>query len=176
MKIEIRKLLPNESISYREMRLECLKNYPEYFTTNYQDEKTKDKLFFQPFIEQSSTGNFVVGAFHNNNLVGISGFVRQESKKTDHGGMIIQVYVTPEYQGRNIGSDITKSTLNEAFKIDGVEQIEIGVVSSNEKAVRIYTNMGFQEYGMQKNFLKIDNMYYDHKMMMIFKNKFAIAS
>ena len=74
MKIQIRKLLPNESISYREIRLQCLKNYPEYFTTNYQDEKTKDKLFFQPFIEHSNTSNFVIGAFHNNNLIGISGF------------------------------------------------------------------------------------------------------
>ena len=97
------------------------------------------------------------------------GFKRHESKKTNHGGIIIQVYVTPEYQGRNIGSNITKSTLNEAFKINGIEQIEIGVVSSNEKAERLYTNMGFKEYGMQKNFLKIDNIYFDHKMMMIFK-------
>lgn len=172
MDILIRKLLPNESISYREIRLQCLKNYPDYFITNYQDEKTREKLFFQPFIEQSDKDNFVIGAFHDNNLIGISGFNRHERKKINHGGIIIQVYVKSDYQGMNIGSNMIKSTIEEAFKIDGVEQIEIGVISINENAEKIYKKIGFEEYGLQKNFLKIDGVYYDHKMMMIFKNHF----
>jgi RimJ/RimL family protein N-acetyltransferase len=172
MEIQIRKLLPNESISYREIRLQCLKNYPEFFTTNYEDEKTKDKLFFQPYIEQSHTSNFVIGAFHKESLIGISGFNRHDRKKTNHGGIIIQVYVKPEYQGKNIGSDMIRFTLNEAFKIAGIEQVEIGVISINEKADKIYKNLGFETYGMHKNFLKIGNSYYDHKLMMIFKNQY----
>ena len=172
MDIHIRKLLPNESIVYRELRLQCLKNYPKHFTTNYQDEKAKEKLFFQPYIEQSNKDNFVIGAFHKTTLIGISGFKRHERKKINHSGIIIQVYVNPKYQNRNIGSNIIKSTLHEAFKINGIEQIEIGVVSINEKAEKIYKQMGFEEFGLQKNFLKIDNVYYDHKMMIIFKNQF----
>lgn len=174
MEIQIRKLLPNESISYREIRLQCLKRYPEYFTTNYQDEKTKEKLFFQSFIEQSNKSNFVIGAFNDNKLIGISGFKRHERIKTNHGGIIIQVYVQDNYQGRNIGSNIIKQTLNEAFKIDGIEQVEIGVIAINEKAEKIYKNIGFEEYGLHKKFLKIDNSYYDHKLMIIFKEQFII--
>ena len=172
MEIKIRKLLPNESNSYRELRLQCLKNYPEYFTTNYQDEKTKEKLFFQPFIEQSDTDNFVIGAFDNNLLIGISGFMRHQRNKVNHSGKIIQVYVNPQYQGKHIGFNITNHTLNEAFKVNGIEQIEIGVIVCNEKADKIYKKLGFEEFGLQKNFLKIDNAYYDHKMMMIFKHQF----
>ena len=52
MEIQLKKLQPHESISYREIRLECLKNFPKNFGSNYQDEKTKAKLFFQPYIEQ----------------------------------------------------------------------------------------------------------------------------
>jgi len=173
MDIQIRKLLPNESISYQELRLQCLKNYPKYFTTNYKDEKTKKKLFFQPHIEKSDTNIFVIGAFNNNNLIGISGFKRHDRKKINHGGIIIQVYVNPEYQGKNIGSNIIKHTLNEAFKLNGIEQIEIGVISINDNAEKIYKKMGFEEFGLQKNYLKIDSVYYDHKMMMIFKNQYT---
>ena len=175
MEIEIRKLLPNESNSYRDIRLQCLKKYPKNFTSNYQDEKAKEKLFFQPFIENSNTNNFVIGAFHNTKLVGISGFNRHEREKINHSGIIIQVYITPEYQGQNIGSNIIKSTLNEAFKINGIEQVEIDVIAINKKAAKIYEKIGFEEYGLQKNFLKIDNDYYDHKMMMIFKNQYRIS-
>ena len=71
MEIEIRKLLPNESLLYRKLRLECLKHYPNHFTSNYQDEKKKDKLLFQPFIERANKDNFVVGAFQNKELIGI---------------------------------------------------------------------------------------------------------
>jgi RimJ/RimL family protein N-acetyltransferase len=172
MEIEIRKILPNEFNSYREIRLQCLKKFPIYFTSNYQDEKTKEKLFFQSYIENSDANNFVVGAFHKNSLVGISGFKRYARKKIDHRGIIIQVYVNPEYQGKKIGQKIIKSTLDEAFKLNGIEQVEIDVITSNENAEKIYTKIGFEEYGIQKNFLKIDDTYYDHKMMMIFKHQY----
>lgn len=172
MDIKIRKLLPNESNSYRELRLQCLKTYPQHFSSNYQDEKRKEKLFFQPCIETCDTNNFVIGAFHESKLIGISGFNRYEKNKISHIGIIIQVYVTPEYQGKQIGFNLVKSTLSEAFKINGIEQIEIGVISSNKNADKIYANLGFETFGIQKHYLKIDNHYYDHKMMMIFKNQF----
>ncbi|WP_456437151.1 GNAT family N-acetyltransferase [Psychroserpens sp.] len=171
MDIKIRKLLPNESNSYRVLRLECLKNYPKNFTSNYQDEKAKPKLLFQPYIETSDLNNFVIGAFQNNNLVGICGFNRHERTKVNHSGIIIQVYVNPEYQGNSIGLNIVKSTLDEAFKINGIEQIEIDVITVNKNAAKIYEKIGFETYGIQNNFLKIDDSYYDHKMMMIFKNQ-----
>ncbi|MCB0383062.1 MAG: GNAT family N-acetyltransferase, partial [Psychroserpens sp.] len=108
MDIDIRKLHPNESHSYRELRLECLKNFPQNFTSNYEDEKAKDVLFFQPYIEHSNPNNFVVGAFHNNHLIGISGFKRYEADKINHIGIIIQVYVNPEYQAKSVGLNIVK--------------------------------------------------------------------
>lgn len=172
MDIQTRKLLPNESNAYREIRLECLKKYPNNFTSNYQEEKAKTKLFFQPFIEESNNNNFVIGAFHNSSLVGISGFKRHDNKKTERRGLIIQVYVQPEYHGKHIGLLLIKSTLKEAFKINGIEQIEIDVIASNHNAESIYKKAGFEAYGIQKNFLKIENSYYDHKMMMIFKTSF----
>ncbi len=172
MEIQIRKLLPNESNSYRELRLQCLETYPEYFTTNYQDEKTKNKLFFQPYIENSDENNFVIGAFHKNTLVGISGFKRHEKHKTNHSGIIIQVYVNKEYQGMKIGSKIIKSTIDEAFKLTGIEQIEIGVISTNINAERVYRNLGFETFCLHKKFLKIDGQYYDHLMMILFKNQY----
>lgn len=173
MEIQIRKLLPDESMYYKELRLQCLKEYPEYFTTNYHDEKLKEKLFFQPFIENSDKDNFVIGAFHHHDLIGISGFKRHEKHKTNHSGIIIQVYVNPEYQGKNIGSKIIKTTIDEAFKLDGIEQIEIGVISINENAEKMYKKIGFKEFGLLKNFMKVNNLYYDHRMMMLFKNQYS---
>ncbi|TVZ25847.1 RimJ/RimL family protein N-acetyltransferase [Gillisia sp. Hel_I_86] len=172
MKIVFRKLQKKESNSYRELRLECLKIYPENFGSNYHDEKVKDKLFFQPYIENSNTANFVIGGFDNEKLIALCGFHRYEAKKTRHRGTIIQVYVKQEYQGKNIGLDILKSTLNKAFQIDGIEQIELGVITTNSGAEKTYKKLGFKEYGVQKNYLKIGSNYFDHKMMVIYANQY----
>ena len=85
------------------------------------------------------------------------------------------MYVNPEYQGNSIGLNIVKSTLEEAFKINGIEQIEIDVITVNKNAAKIYEKIGFETYGIQKNFLKINDSYYDHKMMMIFKNRYMTS-
>lgn len=174
MDIQIRKLQPNESNSYRELRLQCLKNYPMHFTSNYLDELAKEKLFFQNHIEQSNVNNFVLGAFLDDTLVGISGFNRYDSKKIEHKGRIIQVYVNPDYQGQQIGFKLIKHTITDAFKIKAIEQIEIDVISSNKQAAKLYKKIGFEAYGIQKNFMKVGNDYYDHIMMMLFKNLYIV--
>ncbi|WP_299110975.1 GNAT family protein [uncultured Winogradskyella sp.] len=172
MEVQIRKLCPEESNSYRKMRLECLKNYPFNFTSDFNTEKEKVKLFFQSSIEASDPNNFVIGAYNGYDLIGISGFNRYKKIKIAHKGRIIQVYVSPNYQRQNIGLRLIKYTIEEAFKISGIEQIEIAAIATNKNAERLYKKIGFIEYGTQKNFMKVDNTYYDHKMMILFKNQY----
>lgn len=82
----IRKLLPVESIAYRNIRLECLKKYPDNFGANYQYEIIKAKLLFQTPIEEADKNNFVVGAFKENALLGISGIIRFDGEKMKQRG------------------------------------------------------------------------------------------
>lgn len=173
MEIQYRKLTPEESNVYREIRLECLKNFPLNFCSEYHSEKQKKKLFFQTHIENSNPDIFMIGAFNDRKLIGIAGFSRHSDTKTNHRGRIIQVYVRPGYQGKNIGFNILAATLKEAFELKGIEQIEIEVLTSNVKAENLYRKIGFQECGLHENFLKIDNDYFDHKMMVIFKDQYV---
>lgn len=172
MEIQYRKLRPEESAANRIIRLECLKNYPVNFGSDYQIEKGKEKLFFQPHIEIRNPKIFMVGAFFDGRLIAISGFCRYDTLKTKHRGRIIQVYVKPEFQGRNIGFSIIENTLEKAFRLNEMEQVEIDVLTTNTTAERLYRKLGFNEYGIQKNYLKIGNEYLDHKMMVIFKEEF----
>ena len=172
MSIQIRKLTPNESNLYRKIRLECLREYPENFSSDFEVEKSKKTLFFQPFIESSSTNNFIIGAFHENNLIGICGFNRYDKAKTNHRGRIIHVYVTPSYQGHNIGHGLVKATVDNVFKTTDTEQIEINVLTTNTKAKGIYERLGFESYGIQKRSLKINGDYHDQNMMVLFKNQY----
>ncbi|WP_228851753.1 GNAT family N-acetyltransferase [Aegicerativicinus sediminis] len=172
MNIQFRRLLPHESSLYRTIRLECLKQYPENFGSNYQDEIKKKKLFFEDHLENENPDNFVIGGFYNDRLIAISGFNRYDSLKTKHRGRIIQVYVTPEFQGHNIGFNLVKATVEEAFNNEEIEQIEIDVLVNNTKAESIYSKIGFKTYGIQEKYLKIGEMYFNHRMMYIFADNY----
>ncbi|TYA57329.1 GNAT family N-acetyltransferase [Formosa maritima] len=153
MDLQFRKLKANESNLYREIRLESLKKFPKNFGSSYKSESKITSSFFQSYIELQDINNFVIGAFYKDSLIGISGFNRYVAEKTKHRGRIIQVYVKSEFQGQQIGSKIIRKTLREAFKISEIEQIEINVLTTNEKTEILYSKLGFKTYGTQKQYL-----------------------
>lgn len=150
----IRKLKPKESHLYREIRLECLKLYPNNFSSIYEVEKSKSHLFFQPHIEDSNNNQFVIGAFQYKQLIGISGFNRYNEEKLNQGGRIVQVYVTPKFQGQNIGQQMVTATLKAAFETTEIDHIDIGVMATNQIAKSIYETIGFKLVGTEKIYKK----------------------
>ena len=169
MSIQFRKLQPAESRQYRETRLESLKIYPNSFGSSYEVESARPKLAFEISIEQQSDTKFIVGAFDEEKLAGICGFVQEEGTKTCHRGLIIQMYIKPEYQGRKLGLQLIQSTIALAFQLPGLEQIVLGVITHNEPAKRIYEQAGFKPFGLHPRYLKVGNEYFDEQLMVIFK-------
>ena len=93
MDIIYRRLKPTESLIYRELRLECLKNHPESFGSSYESQATLSQLAYEKFIKESNPQQFVVGAFAQDQLIGICAFAQELKTKRAHEGTIIQVYV-----------------------------------------------------------------------------------
>ena len=171
MSIQFRKLKPAESQQYRETRLESLKNYPNSFGSSYEMESARPKLAFEISIEQQSDTKFIVGAFDKEKLAGICGFVQEEGIKTCHRGLIIQMYIRPEYQGRKLGLQLIQTTIDLAFQLPVLEQIVLGVITNNEPAKRIYEQAGFKPFGLHPHYLKVGNDYFDEQLMVIFKSR-----
>jgi len=171
MAIHYRKLLPPDTTQYRAIRLEALKLFPESFGSDYESEAAKPKLGFEINIEQQLPDAFIVGAFDDDKLFGICGFVRELRPKTKHRGLIIQMYIQPAYQGRKRGLHLLQATMAEAFKIPEVDQIVLGVISHNISALKTYRQAGFKEFGTHPNYLKTGDRYFDEKLMVIFRNQ-----
>ncbi len=167
MPITYRKLQPNESTLYREIRMEALKNNRDSFATTYEDEMAKPKLHFERCIEEQTPNRFTAGAFEDENLIGICSFMQEERGKEQHKGWIMQMYVKPAYKGRKIGFHLLSTAVQLAFEIPAVEQLLLGVMSTNIAANRIYEQAGFVEYGFHKGYTKEEGRYVDERMMML---------
>lgn len=146
MEIDFKPLASSESNEYREIRLESLKKFPDFFSASYEDTVKTDKLSIESDIENQTFNKFVCGAFFENKLIGICTFVKNELNI----GNIYQMYVKPEFQGHNIGKQLLMETLKEAEKRFSKIEISLEVQTNNYKAIELYEKVGFERVSEEK--------------------------
>lgn len=172
MSIIIRKLQPHESSIYREVRLSCLKNVPQYFGSTYEEEVLNPRLMFETFIENGAPDHVMFGAFDEGRLIGITGFNRMARQRAMHRGEIVQVYVDSKYRGQNLGEKLIRRALEYAFTLDGIEQVQLSVIASNQTAIQLYEKLGFKTFGVQPRYFKVEDTYMDQQFMQLFKSDY----
>jgi len=167
MAIITRILQPHDAPAYRRTRLEGLRLCPGSFGSTYEEENAKPKLAFEHFIEVQTPGRFIAGAFDGENLAGICGFAGDESNRNRHKGQVIQMFVQPAYTNKGIGLQLLQKVMETAFKLPGVEQLILGVVTDNTNAIKLYEKAGFITYGIHRNYFKDEDGSYLHQQFMV---------
>lgn len=165
--MEIRQLTPLDAEEYLNIRLEALKNNPSSFASSFEESKhqTADK-----FKERFSTSahSFTFGVFEKSELIGIGTLIRESLIKLNHRANIVAMYIKSEHRKKGIGKALLLHLVNKAKKLNGVEQINISVVTLNAPARKLYSSCGFEVFGIEKRALKHDNIYYDEEYMVLF--------
>ena len=111
--------------SYDKIRTLALDTYPEAFLSSNTSERADRKNKYISTIENDF--NFIMGAFDIDNLVGIVTFIRENREKSKHKGGIFAMFLKTEYQGKGIATKLLELTLDKAFQIKGLKQINLGV-------------------------------------------------
>ncbi len=158
-RILIRRLDPAEAAAYRQIRLEALRRNPEAFGSTFAAESERPPERFTERV----TNCPVFGAFWNDALVGMAGFVRREGAKDAHKGMLWGMYVQPGSRKAGVGRRLAEAVID--FAHQQVEILQLTVVSENQPARRLYAKLGFIEYGIEHHALKQDGRYYDEVLM-----------
>ncbi len=145
--ITYRRLSTVDAPQYRAIRLEALKAHPDKFGSDYEQQRRLPKLKFEQILEDAGQDSFMIGAFAEDELIGICGFLDffpGNPYNLEKTGVVIQMYVRAEYSGRKIGLTLINKTIEEAFKLPQIDQIYLEVVEGNISAIRIYQQAGFQ--------------------------------
>ncbi|MBD0382998.1 GNAT family N-acetyltransferase [Paenibacillus sedimenti] len=163
--IQIRNIEIADIENYWQLRLQALKTSPEAFSASYEE----SILLSKEEVEQrhkNKTDNFILGAFtQDGHLIGMTGFLREQKIKLKHKGTIWGVYVASEYRGNGIAKALLTEVLNRGRVLDGLNQINLSVVSTNRAAAELYRSLGFETYGFEKNALVVDDREYDEEYM-----------
>jgi ribosomal protein S18 acetylase RimI-like enzyme len=158
-RVSIRKLDAADSAAFRRLRLESLDQAPEAFASSMAEEAALSEDEFAARLDR----NVVVGAFLDDELVGMAGFYTLERIKTRHKGHVWGVYVAPQARRIGLGRQLMDAILGHASGV--VERIDLSVTATNEPACRLYESLGFETYGLEKQALRWNGRDYDELLM-----------
>lgn len=161
--IIFKNIQPDDVEAFWKLRLEALRNNPEAFGSTYEEsvdiplEKARSRI-------GTNEDNYIVGAFtESDELVGMLGFKRETSIKTKHKAFLWGMYVKAEYRQQGIGRGLIHEVLCRGKELEGLEQINLSVVTSNQGARDLYSKMGFEVYGLEQNALNYHGKRYDEE-------------
>lgn len=123
----------------------------------------------QSFIEKmNKSRNLLIIVFVDGEYAGNCSFdVKGESRRNAHrAGFGIALF--QKYTGFGLGRVLMERALGCAKNL-GYEQMELNVVSTNERARRLYKSFGFEEYGRLPNANKYDDGTFSDDIFMIKK-------
>ncbi|MFC7686261.1 GNAT family N-acetyltransferase [Ureibacillus sp. GCM10028918] len=169
--MNIRLLNEEDAQKYQALRLRALQTDPENFGSTYEREVHFTIEVVEERIRQAED-RYVLGAFNEEgSLVGVVRFMRALDLKSRHKGSIYGMYVATEVRGQGVGRTLMVEVIKRAKDFDGVEQIHLQVVSTNESAKKLYKSLGFKTYGVEPRGLKEGDQYFDEDLMVLFLEK-----
>lgn len=160
--VSIRLLQPSDAQAYRDLRLEALRSSPEAFGSSYEEEALLALETIEARIP-SSGPNAIFGAFADQALVGMAGFVVYDRLKARHKGVMWGVFVKPEWRKRHVGKALVQRVIDHAAR--HVIMLEAAVGLTNEGARRTYHGLGFRPYGIERKAIRIGDIFYDEELL-----------
>lgn len=157
--VRIARLTPDHVEAVRAIRLEALRNHPENFGTDHDEEAAQPIEWWRTRLAHG-TG---FGAWADGELAGIVSFGRAREKKHRHQGSIGSFYVRPAHRGRGVADALMTAALAEAA--GQVEHVSLTVTASNETAIRLYRRHGFEVVGRVPASIRVDGVDHDELSM-----------
>jgi diamine N-acetyltransferase len=126
--------------------------------------------FFERVRTDSSRVWFVVVLKENDRVIGEAGLLRMFFPwRTTDLSLIIG---DKSAWGKGYGTEAIRLLLDYAFGTLNFHRVSIGVVGSNERALRFYEKVGFQREGIQRDGYYHHHAYQDFVMMSLLEDEY----
>jgi ribosomal protein S18 acetylase RimI-like enzyme len=153
--------------AFRALREEAIINSPESFGETKDQVITKSDEDYESILSAHGNGDFVMGAFINESLVGCLGFFHKQLGNLSHKGVMWGMYVQPDYRRSGIAYALIEKTIHQVRLINRVLYVQLSVVTSNTAAVSLYKRTGFTIFGTELCALRMDGRCYDEYHMQL---------
>ena len=159
----IRLLTPADETQYRAKLEAALNEEPrEFFRIRVVD--LEAQLLLEPQAD-----NFSLGAFSDEGeLVGAASLKREAISTQRHKALLYRMFVLPQARGSGAGRFLLNQIVKAARHVEELEQINLTVLSHNERAKRLYESLGFEAFSHEKRAVKGEVGFFDETQMVLF--------
>lgn len=112
-------------------------------------------------LQQSGKGVMMIAK--SEGIIIAQGLCVSKEKRSAHV-FELSITVAKNFWGNGIGTEMIRK-MEEAVGDLGAEKITLSVCSANDRAIRLYQKLGYQEEGLLKKDHKIGNEYHDTIIM-----------
>jgi RimJ/RimL family protein N-acetyltransferase len=164
--VTIRIATPDDATALFELRLEALSAHPEAFAADVEMTRRRGAQSWADSIANDTRdeSGVIFIACEGEKLVGMSGIGRGHWPKTRHSATVWGVYVKPAWRGMRIADAIISECISWAAR-HGIVVLKLGVITTNQAAIRCYERAGFIVYGTDPKSIYLDGIYYDEYLM-----------
>jgi ribosomal protein S18 acetylase RimI-like enzyme len=150
VKVQIRRMRPDESVKHRDVRLRMLSDSPLAFHSTYQRALTLTDEYWRDLTVEAARGEERVYyiAEASDRWCGMAGGVLAAD-----GTMVevVSVWVDPAYRGRGVARALIEPVI--AWGVaGGATRATLWVHDQNETAIRLYERMGFERTDQRQVF------------------------
>lgn len=163
----VRRLVEADLPAYKALRDELLAADPEAFTSDAETEARREPSSYRSRLglERGDGGQFLLGAWQGEWLVGAIGCERDERLKVRHIGHLIGMMVRRELRGAGIGAALLGACIAEARRTPGLEILTLTVTAGNVSATKLYDRAGFVRFGTLPRAIRVGERYLDKDHM-----------
>lgn len=167
--VTLRRLVEADLPAYKALRDQMLAREPTAFTSDAPTEATKPASSYldRLGLARPDGGQFVIGAWRGDHLVGAIGCERDPRVKVRHVGHVIGTMLLAEERGHGLGRALLDALIAEARGAVGLEMLTLTVTAGNAPAIRLYERAGFVRYGTQPRAIRVDGRDHDKDQMVL---------
>jgi ribosomal protein S18 acetylase RimI-like enzyme len=162
--MHIRTLTSQDATAFQTIRLRGLVEEPSAFASSFEEEEMLPldtvATRLQPKVDSA-----VFGSFADEKMVGVLGVQREGMQKLRHKAVIWGMYVAPEARGQGHGALLIRHALDYAWHTLRVRQVNLGVHTANDSAIRLYKRLGFAVFGTELGALLVNGLPQDEYHM-----------
>ena len=174
------KKLLGENIYLSPVSIEDVENYTKWMndfeTTDYIGRSSElytienERKFLENCSEKKDDIILGIIKLDNDQLIGNCGLHKIDSvNRTATLGIFIG---EKEERSKGYGAEAIKLLLDYGFNYLNLHEIQLDVMSFNERAIRCYEKAGFKQYGRRRESEYVNGKYYDRISMDILKSEF----
>jgi GNAT superfamily N-acetyltransferase len=153
--------------AWRQVGLESLSNEPFKFGKAAEEHPVTPVETIALRFRDVPESNFYLGAFENEDLIGMATFSRETGLKERHKGHIYGFYLTSAQRHRGVRRALMTALLQCGRQDSSLEQILLAVAACQGAAKKLYFDFALETYGTEPNALKVGSKYFDEDHMIL---------